>query len=153
MARRRLAEALTDARRRKNLTQEDVANALGINHAAVSRWERGLNVPSSRRVIELADLLELDSTEMLVLINEAARADFQELRRDYDGLMDEVRTIRDDAAAGIDRIVKLEGAFNQSLTQLAQLVRRIEANTKVLEEINQPHAPENSRRPRAPRSA
>lgn len=37
------ARAIRNARLAKNLTQMDVADALGISYQAVSNWERGVS--------------------------------------------------------------------------------------------------------------
>ena len=40
------------------LTQEDVATALGVSRAIVSRWEAGLRRPPGRRLTDYAQLLK-----------------------------------------------------------------------------------------------
>lgn len=56
-----LSERLKFARKKKNLTQMDVANAIGITQATYSELERGL-VKSSGKIVELANLFGVRPT-------------------------------------------------------------------------------------------
>lgn len=48
-----------------NLTQEIVAERLGIGLEAVSRMERGVVIPTVVRLFELADIFECDAADLL----------------------------------------------------------------------------------------
>ncbi|MBT1536041.1 helix-turn-helix domain-containing protein [Ralstonia solanacearum] len=48
-----------------NLTQEVVAERLGIGLEAVSRMERGVVIPTVVRLFELADIFECDAADLL----------------------------------------------------------------------------------------
>ena len=48
-----------------NLTQEQVAEHLGIGNEAVSRMERGVVMPTVQRLVELADIFKCDASELL----------------------------------------------------------------------------------------
>ncbi|KAI3597535.1 hypothetical protein D8I24_6635 (plasmid) [Cupriavidus necator H850] len=48
-----------------NLTQEQVAERLGIGNEAVSRMERGVVMPTIARLAELADIFQCDTSELL----------------------------------------------------------------------------------------
>jgi ribosome-binding protein aMBF1 (putative translation factor) len=50
-----LADALIRARSAANMTQEDVALAMGTTQAAVARLESGRNLPSTRTLRRFAD--------------------------------------------------------------------------------------------------
>ena len=62
------------ARRRKdnNLTQEQLASKLNISNRAVSKWERGLNLPDASLMLEVCNVLNINVNELLTgeLINE-----------------------------------------------------------------------------------
>ncbi len=55
------------ASRRKlhKLTQEQLASKLGISDRAVSKWERGLNMPDASLMLELANILDITVNELL----------------------------------------------------------------------------------------
>lgn len=40
------AEAVKDLRQRLGLTQEEMANKLGVTVASITRWERGITKPT-----------------------------------------------------------------------------------------------------------
>lgn len=55
---------LVEQRRRRGLTQPQVADAVGLNFSAVSNWERGLNLPRERHMPALARLFGIDLGEL-----------------------------------------------------------------------------------------
>lgn len=56
-----LGETLKIRREKLGLGQEQVAARLGVRQQTVSRWEKGLAMPRPARVVELAELLEVDA--------------------------------------------------------------------------------------------
>jgi transcriptional regulator with XRE-family HTH domain len=62
---RRVGRAIARRRNDRQLTQEEVAERLGIGYEAVSRIERGLVIPTVRRLAELANIFECDIAELL----------------------------------------------------------------------------------------
>lgn len=52
-------------RKEKNLTQEQLAEILGVSGRTVSRWETGSNMPDLSIMIELADYYDIDIKELL----------------------------------------------------------------------------------------
>ncbi len=63
--RRSLGEALRDHRQRCGMTQEFVAEALGVSRQAVSKWETGVAEPSTSNLLALAKLYGVDPGELL----------------------------------------------------------------------------------------
>lgn len=56
-----LGETLKVRREEHGLGQEQVAARLGVTQQTISRWEKGLAVPRPSRVVQLAELLEVDA--------------------------------------------------------------------------------------------
>ncbi len=52
-------------RKRKNLTQEKLAEQLHISAKAVSKWERGLSFPDISLLIPLSDVLDISLYDLL----------------------------------------------------------------------------------------
>ena len=74
--RRTLGEVLQEHRQRCRMTQEFVAEALGVSRQAVSKWERGDSDPSTANLIAIAKLYGVSPEELLqTLENPARRAD------------------------------------------------------------------------------
>ena len=63
--RRSLGEALKDHRPRCGMTQEYVAEALGVSRQAVSKWETGAAEPSTSNLLALAKLYGIDPGDLL----------------------------------------------------------------------------------------
>lgn len=60
-----LAEALKARRADHGMSQEQVAEALGVSRQAVSKWENGTAEPSTSNLLALAKLYEVDVGELL----------------------------------------------------------------------------------------
>ena len=63
--RKTLAELLKENRIRCKMTQEFVAETLGVSRQAVSRWETGAADPSTSNLIALAKLYGVSAEELL----------------------------------------------------------------------------------------
>ena len=63
--RRSLGEVLKEQRLRCQMTQEFVAEALGVSRQAVSKWETGTADPSTSNLIALAKLFGVSPEELL----------------------------------------------------------------------------------------
>ena len=64
-ARRSLGEVLREERSRCGMTQEYVAQELGVSRQAVSKWENGTSDPSTSNLLALARLYGVDPGELL----------------------------------------------------------------------------------------
>lgn len=60
-----LAENIKSLRKAKNLTQEDVAEALGISPQSVSKWERGETLPDITLLPPIAALFETSVDQLI----------------------------------------------------------------------------------------
>jgi transcriptional regulator with XRE-family HTH domain len=55
-----IAENITGLRKKKGLTQAELASQLGFTDKAISKWERGLSLPDAPTLQELANLFNVD---------------------------------------------------------------------------------------------
>ena len=62
---RSLGDALKSHRTRRQMTQEFVAEHLGVSRQAVSKWENGTSDPSTSNLLALAKLYGIDAAELL----------------------------------------------------------------------------------------
>ena len=60
-----LVEALKEHRTRCKMTQEFVAERLGVSRQAVSKWESGVSDPSTSNLFALAKLYEVSVEELI----------------------------------------------------------------------------------------
>ena len=65
VVRKSLGEALKEHRVRCQMTQEFVAEHLGVSRQAVSKWENGSSDPSTSNLLALAKLYGIDATDLL----------------------------------------------------------------------------------------
>lgn len=60
-----LNENLKQIRKSKGITQEELAIKLGVVRQTVSKWEKGISVPDSEMLIEIAEFFETSVAELL----------------------------------------------------------------------------------------
>jgi len=60
-----LGEVLKQHREQRRMTQEFVAEAVGVSRQAVSKWENGTSDPSTSNLIAIAKLFDLSAEELL----------------------------------------------------------------------------------------
>lgn len=65
-----LGEALKENRLRCQMTQEFVAERLGVSRQAVSKWENGTSDPSTSNLLALAKLYGISAEELLKSVGE-----------------------------------------------------------------------------------
>lgn len=63
--RKTLGETLKGLRTERNMTQEFVAESLGVSRQAVSKWENGSSEPSTTNLIAIGKLYEIPPEELL----------------------------------------------------------------------------------------
>jgi len=60
-----LGETLKAHRTERKMTQEFIADSLGVSRQAVSKWENGTSDPSTSNLIALAKLFDVSVDELL----------------------------------------------------------------------------------------
>ena len=55
-----IGERISDLRKHMNMSQGQLAEAMGVTRQAVSKWENDLAVPDALKMIRLADILDSD---------------------------------------------------------------------------------------------
>ena len=61
----KMGAIIRDARKKKGLTQKDIATHLHITDRAVSKWERGICAPDLALLEPLSEILEISITELI----------------------------------------------------------------------------------------
>ena len=61
----KIGSFLAELRKESNLTQEQLAEKVGVARRTISRWETGSNLPDIDLLIELSDLYDVDLREIL----------------------------------------------------------------------------------------
>lgn len=61
----KLSEKILDLRKQRGMSQEDLAERLGISRQAISRWESGTVLPDSANVLQLSKLFGVTTDYLL----------------------------------------------------------------------------------------
>ncbi|MCM1262027.1 MAG: helix-turn-helix domain-containing protein [Butyrivibrio sp.] len=62
---RQIGGRLSVCRQNKNMTQEELANRLGVTPQALSKWERGVSLPDISMLPDIAAILEISTDYLL----------------------------------------------------------------------------------------
>lgn len=65
MDQRKIGVFLKTLRKEKNITQEQLAEKMGVSNRSVSRWETGANLPDLDILMQLADYYSVELREIL----------------------------------------------------------------------------------------
>ena len=63
-------DRLSESRKLKNLTQKELAATLGISEDSLSNYERGINVPSDKILVEIARFFDTSLDYFFGLTNQ-----------------------------------------------------------------------------------
>ena len=55
-----IGERISDLRKQKNYSQMQLAKSLGVSRQAVSKWEKGQSSPDTVKLIQLAELFDVE---------------------------------------------------------------------------------------------
>lgn len=82
----KIAEKLAELRNAKGVTQDDVAQAIGVSNKTVSKWENGTSMPDLPMLVMLAEYYEV-TTDALLGLSEPKKKNYREtIRSEFDGL-------------------------------------------------------------------
>lgn len=83
-----LGNKISDLRKNRGMTQEDLANTLNVSSQAVSKWENDLSIPDLPILIQMSDLFNISLDELLkqkenlatpVLVEESMRKPIEQM--------------------------------------------------------------------------
>ena len=60
-----MKDVIRDARQKKMLSQEELAQEMHVTQAAVSQWENGVTIPRTCDLLKLAEVLDVSVSELL----------------------------------------------------------------------------------------
>ena len=62
---KRIGEFLKEQRIKNNLTQDELASKLYVSRYVISKWERGIRIPSTDYLTKLSTILNVNVTDIL----------------------------------------------------------------------------------------
>lgn len=66
MDQQKIGKLIANCRKEQQLTQEQLAQKLNISKNAVSKWERGINLPDVSLMLELCQILKISLNELFL---------------------------------------------------------------------------------------
>lgn len=79
----KIGRLIAKLRKQAHMSQEELAYKTGVNRMTVSRWETGKLLPSSKNLLRLAEIFEIDSSIFVSLITTIPLAEIsQEMKAD-----------------------------------------------------------------------
>lgn len=57
---------LLSLRKGAGLTQSELAQKIGVTIQTISRWENGMSIPSPKRIKRMADLFNVDGSDIFL---------------------------------------------------------------------------------------
>lgn len=91
-----MGERISNYRKEKGMTQDELAEKMGVTSQAVSKWENNLSVPDLSILIGLADFFNVSLDELVREKEETVRFVPAEKRKSIDELMLCVRVLSGD---------------------------------------------------------
>ena len=70
----KIAKKIKEARIARNMTQMNLADAMGVSYQAVSNWERGNSMPDISKLEDLCGALDISVSELLGMESKSAAA-------------------------------------------------------------------------------
>ena len=64
---KKIGNKIAEIRRDNNLSQKDFGKKLGVSQDTVSLWEKGKSFPATEYVIEISQLFQIPTDELLCL--------------------------------------------------------------------------------------
>jgi len=102
---------LMEVRKKKGLSQEDLATLIGTKGPAIGRYERGAANPTIEVAIRLADALDVSLDYLVGKVDIALDADTLKRMKDINALPEEDRQFILRAMDGLLRDIKTQKAY------------------------------------------
>ncbi|MDD7607215.1 MAG: helix-turn-helix transcriptional regulator [Candidatus Enterosoma sp.] len=67
---RKVGRKISSYRKRKNLSQDELAERMYVSRQLVSKWENGTGIPKIDYIIDLCEILDVNFEELLCLNDE-----------------------------------------------------------------------------------
>lgn len=91
---RQIGQAITELRKSRGMTQEDLRRGVGNSKNTVSSWERGASAPTVQNLRELCRVLRVPPERLLGLNGSARRERRGQFARDAEALASRLTAMR-----------------------------------------------------------
>ena len=91
----KFADNLKKIRKEHNLSQEDLAESLGVSRQAISKWESGVAYPEMDKIISLCDKFNLNIDDLLHRDVKEVKGEEESKKKIIDDIHDFLKFITD----------------------------------------------------------
>lgn len=119
MDQKKIGTFLKELRKKKGITQEELAEHLNVSSRSVSRWETGSNMPDISLLTEIADFYDVDVRE--IIEGERKEAMNEELREVADKMADYANSEK----SKLLKVIQITGIFGVVLTLVAIVLQMV----------------------------
>ena len=84
-----IGKVIRTYRKKKGLTQEEMANRLGVTTPAVNKWENGVSYPDIMLLAPIARLLDISLDTLLSFREELTTEEIQSIVYEVDSMLKE----------------------------------------------------------------
>lgn len=96
-------ENLKILRKKKEISQEQLAAQLNVVRQTISKWEKGLSVPDAELLVKLSEILDVSVSDLL-----GTEIQEQDEKEKLDSISKEVSKLNKQVDIYVDRISKLK---------------------------------------------
>ncbi len=123
-----VGERITELRKQCNMSQGQLANAMEVSRQAVSKWENGLAIPDTQKMIKLAEVLDSDVEFIATGRKSSAAAAAVEMQPQVIEKIVEVEKI---VPQVVEKIVEVEKIVPQVVEKIVEVEKFVEVPTTV----------------------
>lgn len=123
-----VGERITELRKQRNMSQGQLANAMDVSRQAVSKWENGLAIPDTQKMIKLAEVLDSDVEFIATGRKGASSAPVTEAQPQVIEKIVEVEKI---VPRVIEKVVEVEKIVPQVVEKIVEVEKFVEVPTTV----------------------
>ena len=136
-----VSRKIKDARVKKNLTQNALADAMCVSYQAVSNWERGNAMPDISKLGELCRILDLDLYELLGDTRDAETAE-KIIKEEKDCTIGDIASIA--AVLEPEMLMELIDAADEKTITMADLINLAPfVDSETMEELGKDVVPKS----------
>ncbi len=97
-----LSENIIRLRKQRKMTQEEIADHLGVTKASVSKWENGLSLPDILLLPQIASLFDVSVDELIGYMPQLSKEQIQKIysekaaefaEKPFEEVIEEVRAV------------------------------------------------------------
>lgn len=123
-----VGERITELRKQCNMSQGQLANAMEVSRQAVSKWENGLAIPDTQKMIKLAEVLNSDVEFIATGRKASASVAAVEVQPQVIEKIVEVEKI---VPQVVEKIVEVEKIVPQVVEKIVEVEKFVEVPTTV----------------------